>query len=104
MSRFSIRNRPGLPGLFFVGFLGVVGFFGDEFELFGAVFFYGAVETAIVADVAPAGVDDYLQNQAILIAIDKYLLDLLEMAALFALCPELFAGAAVVSGQTGFDG
>jgi len=54
--------------------------------------------------VAPAGVDDYLQNQAILIAIDKYLLDLLEMAALFALCPELFAGAAVVSGQTGFDG
>ena len=54
--------------------------------------------------MALAGFDGNFEEKAILVAIDEDLADLLEMTAFFAFFPELFAGAAEIDGEAGFNG
>jgi hypothetical protein len=73
--------------LFFVSFAGVVNFFCDKFELFAAALLQRPVETGLVAYVALASINGYFQKQAILVAIDEYLLYFLGVSAFFAFFP-----------------
>jgi len=86
-----------------VCFLGVEGLFGDKLQLFGVVSFYSPVKAGLVADVTLAGINGDLENQAVLVAVNKYLLDLLNMAGLLTLGPQLLARPAVICCQARFD-
>jgi hypothetical protein len=53
--------------------------------------------------MALAALDHYLQKQAILVAIDKYLLDFLGMAAFFAFFPQFSPFSAEIYGISGLN-
>ena len=89
--------------LFFVCFVGVVGLLGDKSQFSGIISVNCAVEARIVADVTLAGINVDLQDDAVLVAVNKYLLDLLDVPGLLALLPELFARPAVVGGRACCD-
>lgn len=63
-----------------VNLIWVEDLFGDKFELFRSPFFQSAVETGLVADVALARIDGNFEDDAILVAIDEDLADLLDVA------------------------
>ena len=65
--------------LFFVNLVGVEDHFSNEFQRtgFGIDF---SVKAGLVADVALAGIDGDFQKDAILVAVDEDLVNLLEMA------------------------
>ena len=73
--------------LLFVSFFGVVDFFCDEFQLVVTVPLQLPVEAGLVADVTLAGINGHFQEKVVLVAVDKYLLYFLCVAALFALFP-----------------
>jgi hypothetical protein len=54
--------------------------------------------------VTLACIDGYLKHKAILVAVDKYLLDLLKVAALLAFFPQFLSASAEVSGVAGLNG
>ena len=73
--------------LFFVNFFWVVNLFCDKYQLFVAVLHQCTVKTGLVARVALAGIDGYLEDETVLVAIDEYLFYFLKMAAFFAFFP-----------------
>jgi len=89
---------------FFVDFFRVIGLFCDKFQLFAATLFQGTVETGLVACVALAALDRYFQKQAILVAVDKYLLDFLDVAAFFAFFPQFPPFSAEIDSTAGLNG
>ena len=72
-------NRNGHLRIF-ISFFWVEGLFCDNTQFFAGLVGYGAVETGLSACVALACVHIDFQNQTILVAINKDLLDFLEMA------------------------
>lgn len=48
--------------------------------------------------MALAGIDGHFEDEAVLVAIDEYLLDFLAVAAFFALSPEFLPGPAEIRG------
>jgi len=77
--------------LFFVGFFRVVDFLFNKHQLFTGILLQCPVKTGLIAHMALAGIDGYLENQAVLVAIDKYLLYFLPVAAFFAFFPQFLA-------------
>ena len=65
-----------------VGFFGVEDLLGDEFQPCRIVFLDRTIEAGLVPDMALAGIDLYFQDQAVLIAVNEDLPDLLDMTAL----------------------
>ena len=59
------------------------------------------IKAGLIPDMALALIDGDLEDQAILIAIDEDLADILGVAALFTLGPELAAGSAEIGGPAG---
>jgi len=90
--------------LFFVRVVRVIDLFSDEFELVGTAPLQGAVKTGLVTHVTLAGIDCHLEDEAILVAIDEYLPDLLQVAALLTLLPQFVSGSAKVCSVAGLNG
>jgi hypothetical protein len=90
--------------LFLVGLFRVVDLLSNEFQALIGSALEGAVEAGLVTDVALAGIDGYLEDKAVLIAIDQNLLDLLAVPALFALSPQFAAGSAEICAVAGSNG
>jgi len=82
-------------GLFFIDSLGVVDLLGYEFEFSVCDL---AIEAGLIADVALALVDGDFEDDTVLVAINQYLFDHLEMAAFFAFFPEFLTRAAEING------
>ncbi len=77
--------------LLLVDFFRVVDLISNEFEFLIGFAFQCPVKTRLITGVALAGVDSYFENQAVLVAIDKYLLYFLPVAAFFAFFPQFLA-------------
>ena len=77
--------------LFFVGLFRIVDLLFDKLQLFIEFLLQCPVKTGLITHVALAGIDGYLENQAVLVAVDKYLLHFLAVAALFAFFPQFLA-------------
>lgn len=77
--------------LFFVGLFRIVDFLFNKGQLFIGIFLQCPVKTGLIAHMTLAGVNGYLDNQAVLVAIDKYLLNFLPVAAFFAFFPQFLA-------------
>jgi len=88
---------------FFVGFFRVVDLLSDKLQIFVGIFLQCPVKTGLIAHVALAGIDSHFENQAVLVAIDKYLLYFLAVAAFFAFLPQFPAGSAEICGVARFD-
>jgi len=73
--------------LFLVDFFGVVNLFCNKLKHVSGPLFQPAVEAGLITRVTLAGIYAHFEEKAILVAIDKYLLDLLKMAAFFTLFP-----------------
>ncbi len=95
--RFA-QNQTGRKLRIFIYFPGVEGFFSDKFGFFAGLVFDSAVEAGLVAGMALACVHFHLQNKAILVAIDEYLPDFLEMARLLTFFPEFFSRTGIIHG------
>jgi len=94
-----------LPRFFVViSFLGVVALFCDKSQFSGIVCLDGAIKARLIPDVALAGINTDLQNNTVLVAVNEYLLDLLDVAGLFPFLPQLLARPAVICCKARFDG
>ena len=86
INKIRLSQLADLPLLAVSGFR-VVNLLRDKFQLRAGVSLHRPIKTRPVANVALARIDRNLQNQAVLVAINQYLLDFLKMPALFALFP-----------------
>jgi len=73
--------------LLFVSLFWIIDLFCDKFQLFAAASFQRPVKAGFVAHMTLAGIDSQFQYQAVLVTIDQYLFDLLDVATFLALFP-----------------